>query len=84
MVAIGEHEFPIGRVYKVEGDTWLTLKGAAANPPRVGDLAAVSVNAERRRELSRSHTLCHLMMAAGKACLEDFDSKGAAIDETGR
>ncbi|MGR9154632.1 hypothetical protein ACU8L5_36055 (plasmid) [Rhizobium leguminosarum] len=83
-VTVGDQVFPIGQVVKSEGETWLRLSGAGSAPPEEGELVSVSVDRERRATLSKSHSLTHLMMAAGKKCLEDFDSKGAAIDEAGQ
>jgi len=83
-VTVGNQVFPVGQVVKSEGETWLALTGAAASPPEEGELVSVSVDRARRTRLSKSHTLTHLMMAAAKRCLEDFDSKGATIDEAGQ
>ncbi len=83
-VTVGDQVFPIKQVAKSEGETWLTLHGAASMPPEEGELVSVWVDRERRDDLSKCHTLTHLMMTAAKKCLEDFDSKGAAIDEVGQ
>jgi Ser-tRNA(Ala) deacylase AlaX len=84
MVTIGVETFRTGRVFKADGETWITLEAASADLPSVGEMAYVEVNAERRHRLSRCHTLTHLMMAAARHVIPGFDSKGAAINEDER
>jgi Ser-tRNA(Ala) deacylase AlaX len=82
-VTVGAETFRSGRVFKADGDTWVSLDGAG-HVPELGEMAYVEVNAERRRRLSRGHTLTHLLMAASRHVVAGFDSKGAAIDDNER
>lgn len=83
-VTIGAETFRTGRVFKADGETWIALEWNSTNLPDVGEMAYVEVDAERRRQLSRCHSLTHLMMAAARHVLVGFDSKGAIIHEDGR
>lgn len=79
-VIAAEGEFPILKVAKSEGDTWLMLPFC---PLEVGDHIRVIVDAERRQRLSQGHTLTHLAMAAAREIAPGYESKGADIDEDG-
>lgn len=82
-VVIGDLVVDVRGVFKSEGETWTVLDGTIANAIAPGDVAVLQVNSERRAALSKSHTLSHLMMAAARHVLADFDSKGALIGDDG-
>ena len=83
MVTVGDRTFQTGRVFKVNGETWISLQNVV-ELPNAGEMAFVEVDAERRQRLSRCHTLTHLMMAAARHVVAGFDSKGATIHDDER
>jgi len=50
-------------------------------PVEVGETIEFFVDKERRLNLSRCHTLTHLLMGAIRRCVPDYESRGAEIGE---
>jgi Ser-tRNA(Ala) deacylase AlaX len=82
-VTIGDEAVNVVNVTKQDGDTWVIVDRACMGSVEIGDMALLEVDAPRRAALSRSHSLTHLMMAAARHVLADFDSKGASIGYDG-
>jgi len=83
LITVGDSTFETGRIFKADGETWISLKDAAELPCS-GEMACVEVDAERRQRLSQCHTLTHLLMAAARHVVTGFDSKGAHINDDER
>jgi Ser-tRNA(Ala) deacylase AlaX len=74
-------EVPISNAFKRDGDTWLELDGPLSRTPDVGTTITLSVDVDRRFQLSRCHSLTHLGMATAKRFVAGYESKGAEISE---
>lgn len=83
-ITIGSSVLKTGRVFKADGETWIAIEGSVSELPEVGEMVYVEVDADRRRRLSRCHSLGHLMMAAARHIVTGFDSKGAGIHDDER
>lgn len=82
-VIVADRSLDVVSVTKIDGTVWVLVEAGEAETVQVGDLALQEVDEKRRFELSKSHTLTHLMMAAASRIIADFDSKGAKISEDG-
>ncbi|MDP3737465.1 MAG: hypothetical protein Q8R02_08745 [Hyphomonadaceae bacterium] len=82
VVMFGGAEAPIAGAVKRDGKAWLKLQTSAALLR--GSKVQIQIDGARRRQLSRAHTLTHIMMAAFRQQASGFASKGAAIAEDGR
>jgi alanyl-tRNA synthetase len=79
--------FNVSRIYKQTAKPFHTVYEYAPStrpPVAVGDFVDFSVDVERRLNLSRSHTLTHVAMAAIRRCVPDYQSRGAEILEDER
>jgi Ser-tRNA(Ala) deacylase AlaX len=65
-------------IEKSGGRTWMRLTGLA-RVPLVGAPVCCEIDAARRRALTRSHSLIHLLMAAIRWSDEGYRSRGAEI-----
>jgi Ser-tRNA(Ala) deacylase AlaX len=83
-LTFGRDEVPAGEVFKSDGDTWITLDAPLAQAPEIGEMVHIAVDADRRRSLSRAHSLSHILMAAARHVTKSFDSKGAFLGEDGK
>ncbi len=72
----------VADVQKRGGHTWLYLDNQA--PPRQGAEVEVAVDGARRLQLSRGHTLTHVLMAMSRQHANGFASRGADIAEDGQ
>ncbi|KPL50856.1 hypothetical protein ABB55_00275 [Prosthecomicrobium hirschii] len=82
-ISIGNETSNVLNVVKEGGETWVIVDRTRVGDVEIGNMALLEVDAPRRAALSRSHSLTHLMMAAARHVLADFDSKGALIADDG-
>lgn len=80
VVLAGRNRIPIEQIIKSNGQTWLVpASGEFAD----GDPIRIEVDAPRRLQLSQSHSLTHLAMAAIRGIVPGYESKGADIGDDG-
>lgn len=78
-----------GKTYEIEdvvkkgGKTWLKI-GEKISNNSLAKMAVVIVDEEYRLQLSKTHSLTHLVMASLKLVVDGFTSQGAEISDTGK
>jgi len=83
----GGVRFEIGRVSKQSEKPFFTVYEYEpfSHPlPSVGDEIEFEVDVERRLDLSKRHTLTHVVMGAIRRNVSDYQSRGAEIYDDGR
>jgi Ser-tRNA(Ala) deacylase AlaX len=83
-ITVGGDAALVTEVFKADGETWIVSEDLPVSSLNVNDMVLVEVDAPRRRALSLSHSLSHLLMAAARHVTKGFNSMGASIGNDGR
>lgn len=79
-IEIGGRSYPVSEVRKLNGKTYVAVPGLVS-PPNRGDKMVQTIDLHRRDQLSRLHTLQHLVSAAAYRHVPGFKPAGTGIDD---